>query len=63
LKPLFCIQKADYGGVYFGQDESDRLPMSSTCMNILRLPDYMDDKKLKAKLLYAISAKSGFELS
>ena len=49
--------------MYYGEDETDRLPTSSTCMNILRLPDYGDKVKLKNKLLYAIKAKSGFDLS
>lgn len=63
MQPPFCIQKADYGGMYFGEDEDKRLPTSSTCMNILRLPDYKDFNLLKEKLLYAIRANSGFDLS
>jgi ubiquitin-protein ligase E3 C len=63
LIPKLCIQRADYGGEYFGVDEYERLPTASTCLNILRLPDYGDKEKLRWKLLYAIRAKSGFDLS
>ncbi|XP_024942049.1 ubiquitin-protein ligase E3C [Cephus cinctus] len=54
LDPPFCIQLA--GSV-------DRLPTSSTCMNLLKLPEFPDEKTLREKLLYAIQAGAGFELS
>ncbi|XP_047364383.1 ubiquitin-protein ligase E3C [Vespa velutina] len=54
LDPPFCIQHA--GSV-------DRLPTSSTCMNLLKLPDFPNEKTLREKLLYAIEAGAGFELS
>lgn len=54
LDPPFCIQHA--GTV-------DRLPTSSTCMNLLKLPEFPDEKTLREKLLYAIQAGAGFELS
>ncbi|XP_058797923.1 ubiquitin-protein ligase E3C [Phymastichus coffea] len=54
LDPPFCIQHA--GTV-------DRLPTSSTCMNLLKLPEFPDEKTLQEKLLYAIQAGAGFELS
>lgn len=54
LDPPFCIQHA--GSV-------DRLPSSSTCMNLLKLPEFPDEKTLREKLLYAIQAGAGFELS
>lgn len=54
LHPPFCIQHA--GSV-------DRLPTSSTCMNLLKLPDFPNEKTLREKLLYAIEAGAGFELS
>ncbi|XP_001607965.1 ubiquitin-protein ligase E3C [Nasonia vitripennis] len=54
LDPPFCIQHA--GSV-------DRLPTSSTCMNLLKLPQFPDEKTLREKLLYAIQAGAGFELS
>ena len=43
--------------------EPDRLPTSSTCANLLKLPDYQDKALLKAKLLAAIYSQSGFDLS
>jgi len=55
LDPPFCVQNA--GG------EHDRLPTASTCMNLLKLPDFRDSATLKQKLLYAIEAGAGFELS
>lgn len=54
LDPPFCIQHA--GSV-------NRLPTSSTCMNLLKLPEFQDEKTLREKLLYAIQAGAGFELS
>nr|CAD7431264.1 unnamed protein product [Timema monikensis] len=54
LDPPFCIQHA--GSV-------DRLPTASTCMNLLKLPEFTDEVTLRDKLLYAIQAGAGFELS
>ena len=42
---------------------SDRLPSASTCMHLLKLPIFTDQQTLRSKLLYAISAGAGFELS
>lgn len=41
----------------------DRLPTASTCVNLLKLPDYQDKKLVREKLLYAINVDSGFDLS
>ncbi|XP_008557305.1 ubiquitin-protein ligase E3C [Microplitis demolitor] len=54
LDPPFCIQNAG---------SLDRLPTSSTCMNLLKLPEFPDEVTLREKLLYAIQAGAGFELS
>ncbi|XP_033208401.1 ubiquitin-protein ligase E3C [Belonocnema kinseyi] len=54
LDPPFCIQHA--GSI-------NRLPTSSTCMNLLKLPEFPDENTLREKLLYAIQAGAGFELS
>ncbi|KAJ9576987.1 hypothetical protein L9F63_006424 [Diploptera punctata] len=54
LDPPFCIQHA--GSV-------DRLPTASTCMNLLKLPEFVEEAILRDKLLYAIQAGAGFELS
>ena len=55
LYPPFCIQNVGA--------ELDRLPTASTCMNLLKLPDFKDSVILKTKLLYAIESEAGFELS
>eukprot|EP01135_Chromosphaera_perkinsii_P005098 Nk52_evm9s316 gene=Nk52_evmTU9s316 len=50
---------------FFGISGSDtkRLPTSSTCFNLLKLPMYKKKKTLKERLLYAIRSKAGFELA
>ncbi|XP_052208292.1 E3 ubiquitin-protein ligase UPL6-like isoform X2 [Diospyros lotus] len=60
LEPLFCIQRAAGDA----SDEAlDRLPTSATCMNLLKLPPYRSKQQLEQKLLYAINADAGFDLS
>ncbi|RXG70066.1 Ubiquitin-protein ligase E3C [Armadillidium vulgare] len=54
LYPSFCIQPSG---------DEDRLPSASTCMNLLKLPEYKDENTLREKLLYAINSSAGFELS
>ncbi|CAL8126160.1 unnamed protein product [Orchesella dallaii] len=54
LVPKFGISNA---GV------TDRLPTASTCMNLLKLPEISDIETLRERLVYAISAQAGFELS
>lgn len=54
LDPPFTIQDAV---------DTDRLPSASTCMNLLKLPPFQTAAVLREKLLYAITANSGFELS
>lgn len=55
LYPALCIQNAG--------NEPDRLPTSSTCMNLLKLPCVYDKGLMKEKLIYSIDSGSGFELS
>lgn len=43
--------------------ETLRLPTSSTCFNLLKLPNYSKKSTLKERLRYAITSNSGFELS
>ena len=43
--------------------ETMRLPTSSTCFNLLKLPNYAKKSTLRDKLKYAITSNSGFELS
>ena len=46
-----------------GGADVDRLPTASTCYNMLKLPNYRRISTLRSKLLYAISAGAGFDLS
>jgi ubiquitin-protein ligase E3 C len=39
------------------------LPTSSTCMNLLKLPNYRNKDLLRKKLLAAIESGAGFELT
>lgn len=55
LSPRFSIRD--------GGDDEERLPSTSTCVNLLKLPRYKSAKTLRAKLLYAIQAGAGFDLS
>lgn len=55
LKPTFTIRDS-------GTDE-DRLPSTSTCVNLLKLPRYTTADTLREKLLYAVRSGAGFDLS
>ena len=55
LNPKFSIRDS-------GSDET-RLPSTSTCVNLLKLPIYKDPKVLKEKLLYSVNSGAGFNLS
>ncbi|XP_066537591.1 ubiquitin-protein ligase E3C [Hoplias malabaricus] len=55
LYPAFCIHN--------GGSDLERLPTASTCMNLLKLPEFCDEQLMRSKLLYAIESSSGFELS
>ena len=55
LNPRFSIR--DSGG------DQTRLPSTSTCVNLLKLPVYRDEKILKERLLYSVNAGAGFNLS
>jgi ubiquitin-protein ligase E3 C len=60
LEPRMCVQMS--GGV-LTDAATERLPTSATCMNLLKLPPYQDKQQMRQKLLYAIKAGAGFELS
>jgi hypothetical protein len=45
-----------------GGPDTDRLPTSHTCFNILLLPDYSSKEKLKERLAVAIENAQGFGL-
>ncbi|XP_020635371.3 ubiquitin-protein ligase E3C isoform X1 [Pogona vitticeps] len=55
LYPAFCIHN--------GGSDLERLPTASTCMNLLKLPEFYDENLMRSKLLYAIECAAGFELS
>ncbi|KAG0665119.1 hypothetical protein C6P45_000476 [Maudiozyma exigua] len=55
LDPKFGIRNA-------GNDIT-RLPTASTCVNLLKLPDYRDKETLREKLLYSIHSGARFDLS
>ncbi|KAK2459462.1 hypothetical protein APHAL10511_008522 [Amanita phalloides] len=55
LVPNFAIR-------YAGPDE-ERLPTSSTCINLLKLPPYRSERAMRSKLLQAITSGAGFDLS
>lgn len=54
LRGFFAIRRSD---------PVDRLPTSSTCFNLLKLPNYQRRSTLREKLRYAIRSNAGFELS
>ena len=56
LTPKFGIQRTE-------SNNDERLPTSSTCMNLLRLPRYSTKQVLAKKLLYAIQSNQGFSLT
>jgi ubiquitin-protein ligase E3 C len=55
LNPRFSIRDAS-------SDET-RLPSTSTCVNLLKLPRYSTEAILREKLLYAVNSGAGFDLS
>lgn len=55
LNPRFSIRDS-------GHDQT-RLPSTSTCVNLLKLPIYDQLDTLKERLLYSINAGAGFNLS
>ena len=50
------------GGVQDGGAQ-ERLPSSSTCINLLKMPPYNSIELLRSKLLFAIRNVAGFDLS
>lgn len=54
IRGFFTIRK---------KDPQNRLPTSSTCFNLLKLPNYQKKSTLREKLRYAVTCRTGFELS
>lgn len=66
LSPPFTIAKVDCEASVFarlGGRDVQRLPTASTCFNTLKLPNYRRAATMREKLLYAVNAKAGFDLS
>ena len=57
MNPPFTLQRV------FVLRDGEKLPTASTCFNTLKLPTYSNEKVMKERLLYAIQAGAGFELS
>lgn len=55
LNPKFSIRDSS--------EDQTRLPSTSTCVNLLKLPRYADEKMMREKLLYAVNSGAGFDLS
>ncbi|KAB8276712.1 hypothetical protein BDV30DRAFT_24052 [Aspergillus minisclerotigenes] len=55
LNPRFSIRDSS--------EDQERLPSTSTCVNLLKLPRYTNANTLREKLLYAINSGAGFDLS
>lgn len=55
LNPKFSIRDSS--------EDQARLPSTSTCVNLLKLPRYGDIQTMKDKLLYAVNSGAGFDLS
>ena len=55
LNPRFSIRDS-------GHDQT-RLPTTSTCVNLLKLPIYQSAEVLRDRLLYAVNSGAGFNLS
>lgn len=61
LEPKFCIQRA--APLHASEEDLDRLPTTATCMNLLKLPPYKSIEQMRNKLIYALNADAGFDLS
>lgn len=55
LNPRFSIRDSS--------EDQERLPSTSTCVNLLKLPRYSNPRVLREKLLYAVNSGAGFDLS
>lgn len=55
LNPAFCIHRSE--------PDLNRLPSASTCMNLLKLPPFVEFDSCREKIILAISSNEGFSLS
>ena len=63
MAPAPCVQQIRIPDHLRDLDNSSPLPTSSTCMNLLKLPNYRSKELMKKKLLAAIESGAGFELT
>ena len=69
LEPAPCLQQIRIPNALRDTNDPDALaketplPTASTCMNLLKLPNYPSKQLMKWKLLAAIEAGAGFELT
>jgi len=68
LEPAPCIQQIRLPEALFLQEPVEilkkaPLPTSSTCMNLLKLPNYRSKELMRIKLVAAIESGAGFELT
>ena len=68
LEPAPCIQQIRIpDAIFLGTPDEilkrTPLPTSSTCMNLLKVPNYRTKELMRTKLLVAIESESGFELT
>lgn len=56
LNPKFSIRDS-------GSGNEGRLPSTSTCVNLLKLPRYTTVTVMRERLLYAVNSGAGFDLS
>jgi ubiquitin-protein ligase E3 C len=66
MEPAPCIQQIRLPEAFSASVNADKnapLPTSSTCMNLLKLPNYWSKELMRRKLLAAIESGAGFELT
>ena len=67
LEPRFTICKVDCDASLFARvgvgSDVKTLPSASTCFNMLKLPNYRRGSTMREKILYAVNANCGFDLS
>jgi ubiquitin-protein ligase E3 C len=69
LEPAPCLQQVRLPEALYADNNAENvakrtpLPTSSTCMNLLKLPNYRSKELMRQKLVAAIEAGAGFELS
>jgi ubiquitin-protein ligase E3 C len=65
MEPAPCVQQIRLADEIFKGDPDRQapLPTSSTCMNLLKLPNYRNKELMRKKLRAAIESGAGFELT